>query len=171
MTLFEFIKDESLARKVFGKAEIEIIKKQLLGINLNQSEKNRLSRDIRPKFEFIKRCSVFKEEFNIKKGGEIYKQLAILRDKMLLDKEGKKIKRIFIFGSFAENKMTSESDIDISVEFTKINIKEASLFKKRILAEKKEIFDLSIFNNLPENIKEEVKRNGEIFFKDKRKNN
>ena len=164
MTLYEFIQKEESALKVFGKAEIQIIKKQLSGISLTQSEKNRLSRSIRPKFDFIKKCSVYKEEFEIKKGGEIYKQLEILKEKILLDEIGRKVKRIIVFGSFAENKMSTTSDVDVAIEFYEIDSREASLFKKRILSVKKDIFDISIFNELPKNIQKEVLSNGKIFY-------
>lgn len=167
MTLYEFIKDEPLAKVVFGKKEIEIIKKQLIGIKLKQYERNILSRSIRKKFNFIKKCSVYKEEFEIKKGGEIIKQLEILRDLMLLDKIGKNIKKIYIFGSFVENKMSSNSDVDIAIEFKNIDKKEISKFKKRILEQKKDLFDISIFNNLPTNIQNEIKKNGKVFFENK----
>ncbi|MCF7866502.1 nucleotidyltransferase domain-containing protein [Candidatus Woesearchaeota archaeon] len=167
MTLFEFIKTDKSATKIFGKSEINIIKKQLLGLNLSQSEKNRLSRDIRLKFEFIKKCSVYKEEFKIKKGGEVYKQLELLRDTMLLDGYGKNLKKIYIFGSFVKNQMSFESDVDISVEFSKTNLKDSSFFKKRMMSESNELFDISIFNNLPKKIQDEVKLNGKIFYENK----
>ena len=51
--LISIIKDEKI-RTLFGKRELEIIEKQLLGIKLSNSEKTRLSRDIRKKFEAIK---------------------------------------------------------------------------------------------------------------------
>ena len=54
MSLIQFLKKENNARKIFGKRELKIIEKQLFGLNLTQSEKNRLSRDIRKKLEFIK---------------------------------------------------------------------------------------------------------------------
>ena len=53
MSLLKFLKENENVRKVFGKRELKIIEKQLLGVNLTQSEKNRLSRDIRKKFEFV----------------------------------------------------------------------------------------------------------------------
>jgi predicted nucleotidyltransferase len=167
MTLYEFIKDEPLTNKIFGKGEIEIIKKQLLGLKLKQYEKNILSRSIRKKFNLIKKISVYKEEFDIKKGGEIYKQLEILKEIMLLDEIGKNIKKIYIFGSFIENKMSTNSDVDIAVEFKNIDKKETSKFKKRILEQKNNLFDISIFNNLPINIQKEVKKNGKVFFESK----
>ena len=52
--LLNFLKSNENARKIFGERELKIIEKQLLGVNLTQSEKNRLSRDIRLKFNFIK---------------------------------------------------------------------------------------------------------------------
>src|SRR3989344_5514988 len=95
------------ARLIFGKRELKIIEKQLLGINLTQSEKN-------------------------------------------------KIKKIILYGSFAENKFTFNSDIDLSVEFDKINKEEATLFRKRILANSNEKIDIQIYNFLDEKIKKEV---------------
>src|SRR3989344_2493462 len=56
------------ARLIFGKRELKIIEKQLLGINLTQSEKNRLSRSIRKKFDFIKEANNFSDYFELKKG-------------------------------------------------------------------------------------------------------
>ena len=168
MTLYDFIKKNTkLARKIFGKVEIEIIKKQLRGINLSQSEKNRLSRDIRPKFEFIKKCSVFKDEFDIKKGGDIYKKLDKLKNQILLDDLGRKINNIYLFGSFVENKMSNNSDVDIAVEFDEITLKKASLFKKRFSNKLEGIFDLSVYNNLSESMKKEVKKNGRLYYSNK----
>ncbi|MFP4567559.1 MAG: nucleotidyltransferase domain-containing protein [Candidatus Woesearchaeota archaeon] len=170
MTLFNFIEKEPLATKVFGRAEIEIIKKQLIGIKLSQSEKNRLSRSIRPKFEFIKKCSAYREEFEIKKGGEAQKQLNLFKEKALLDPIGRDIIKIYLFGSFVENKMSHESDVDVAVEFKKISLKEASLFKKRMMMQKPNLIDLSIYNNLPKNIQKQIKNNGKILFEDTRQN-
>ena len=70
MSLINLLKNKD-ARKIFGKRELKIIEKQLQGISLTQSEKNRLSRDIRKKFEFISKVSGFKEEFKLKKGAYI----------------------------------------------------------------------------------------------------
>ncbi len=50
MGMLQFLKKNENTRKIFGVRELKIIEKQLLGINLTQSEKNRLSRDIRKKF-------------------------------------------------------------------------------------------------------------------------
>jgi len=52
---------------------LKIIEKQLWGVSLTQSEKNRLSRDIREKLRFIDKVSRFEDEFGLKKGGEVKK--------------------------------------------------------------------------------------------------
>ena len=57
MNFKNLLKNSKNVRKIFGKKEIEIILKQLEGITLTQSEKNRLSRDIRPKLKVIKELS------------------------------------------------------------------------------------------------------------------
>ena len=54
LRLKNYLKINENARKIFGKKELEIIIKQLEGIHLTQSERNRISRDIKPKLEFIK---------------------------------------------------------------------------------------------------------------------
>lgn len=161
--LMDVIKEKE-AKFVFSKGELKIIEKQLLGINLTQSEKNRLSRSIRPKFEFIKKVSLFKDEFKLKKGGGVLKQADLLKDNFLLDPLGRRIKRIIIFGSFVKKEMFFDSDIDISVEFENITKKEATLFKLRNIVNK---FDISVFNFLPDKIKEEINKDGKIIFPDK----
>lgn len=166
MTFYKHITQntESL-RLLFGKEEINIMKKQLRGVSLTQSEKNRLSQRIRPKLHAIQQCAVFKEEFSLKKGGDILKQLKILEEQMLLDKEGRNIKKIYIFGSFVKKEMTLDSDIDVAVEFQDITLKEASLFKKRILENAQDTFDISVFNTLPSHIQKEVIEHGKIIYK------
>jgi predicted nucleotidyltransferase len=162
MTLLDFIKKSKDALLVFGKKETLIIEKQLKGIKLTQSEKNRLSRSIRPKLDFIKRCSVYKDEFNMKKGGDVFKKLEMLKDEILTGKFGRILKRIYIFGSFVENKMSMDSDVDVAVEFNKITRKDASMFKIAIQSDN--MLHISVFNLLDDNLKEEVKENGRIFY-------
>ena len=70
MGLLKFITESKESRRIFGEKEIKIIEKQLLGVNLTQSEKNRLSRGIRKKLEFIQRIARFEDEFKLKKGLE-----------------------------------------------------------------------------------------------------
>ena len=73
MNLINFLKKNKNVRKIFGERELKIIEKQLLGIRLTQSEKNRLSRDIRKKLDFIKEASNYTEEFELKFRAEIKK--------------------------------------------------------------------------------------------------
>ena len=126
------------ARLIFGKRELKIIEKQLLGINLTQSEKNRLSRSIRKKFDFIKEANNFSDYFELKKGFLTKEAINEAKELILKDILKNKIKKIILYGSFAENKFTFNSDIDLSVEFDKINKEEATLFRKRILANSNE---------------------------------
>jgi hypothetical protein len=42
MEFLQFLKSNENTRKIFGKRELKIIEKQLNGINLTQSERNRL---------------------------------------------------------------------------------------------------------------------------------
>lgn len=167
MDLLNFLKKNSLSRKVFGKRELKIIEKQLRGISLTQSEKNRLSRDIRLKFEFINKCANFEEEFKLKKGA-INKRLVkgavevILEDKL---REG--IEKILLFGSMAENKMTIRSDIDIAVAFKEITLKEATLFRARISGRVDSKIDVQVFNVLPEKIKKEMEKKHKVLYEDK----
>lgn len=163
MTLFKLISNNKDVKLIFGIGEIRIIRKQLLGVKLSQSEKNRLSRSIRPKLKFVRECSLYKDEFQVKKGGESLKQISILKDKILLDKKCNDVVKIFIFGSFVENRMSMDSDVDISVEFNNITEKEASLFKQRMSPP--HLLDLSVFNFLSEKMKKEVICNGKIIFK------
>ena len=61
LMLIEFLKTNRNARRIFGKRELEIMIQQLDGLQLKQSEKNRLSRDIKPKLEFIKEIAEFRD--------------------------------------------------------------------------------------------------------------
>ena len=73
LDFLQFLKKHPETRKVFGKRELKIIEKQLYGVSLTQSEKNRLSRDMRKKCEFIKEAEKFASEFDLKKGEYIKK--------------------------------------------------------------------------------------------------
>ncbi|MEK6920689.1 MAG: nucleotidyltransferase domain-containing protein, partial [Nanoarchaeota archaeon] len=148
MSLLQFLKTNKDTRKIFGKRELKIIEKQLLGINLTQSEKNRLSRDIRKKFNFIKYASRFEGEFELKKAAEIKKKINATKNIILQDPLHFHIKNIKIFGSFVDNTMTFRSDIDIAVTFDEITLKEATLFRKRIFGESPEQIDVQVYNVL-----------------------
>jgi len=157
MNLINILKKDENARKVFGKREIKIIEKQLLGINLTQSEKNRLSRDIRKKLEFIQNISVFSDEFKLKKGMEIKKIIEESKENILEDPLFNRIKKIIVFGSAVKNELTFRSDVDIAVEFDEINTEEAFEFRKRQAREK---VDVQVYNALPDKIRKSIDEEG-----------
>ncbi len=171
MTILDVLKKQE-ARKIFGDVELKIIEKQLWGINLTQSEKNRLSRDVRKKLDFIKDIARYEDEFNLKKSSRInqliQQTLGIILDHPL----SSKIKRIYLFGSATKNQLTFRSDIDIAVEFTKIDLTESTRFRKRISGEVSDKIDIQVFEFLPEKIQKEIKKTGKVIFscenKDKR---
>ena len=164
MDLIQFLKTNKNSRKIFGEREIKIIEKQLNGVNLTQSEKNRLSRDIREKFRFIEEASKFEDEFELKKGAKIKDIIEETKKIILEDELSKKIKNIFLFGSTAERQRSFRSDIDIAIEFDKIDKYEAKLFIRRILRELKESVDVNIYNLLPEKVKKEINDKGRILW-------
>ena len=156
MNIINFLKTHEDARKVFGKKELLIIEKQLLGIRLTQSEKNRLSRDIRRKLKFIADIEPLKRDFKLDRGMEIKRIISLTLKLILNDFSAKKIKRIILFGSAIKNRLTFRSDVDIAVEFKTISLKQATLFRKRILGKAPSRVDLQVFNFLPNKIKNEV---------------
>ncbi len=164
MSLLRFLKENANARRIFGKRELKIIEKQLLGVNLTQSEKNRLSRDIRKKFEFIGEASSFKEEFSIKKGAAIAKMIAEAKESIMNDILFKDIEKIILYGSAAENKLTPQSDIDLAVKFSKINLTEATLFRKRIAGNSNTKVDIQVYNFLPGKVKKEIDAKGKVLY-------
>ena len=164
MGFINLLKEDKNARKIFGKRELKIIEKQLFGVSLTQSEKNRLSRDIRAKFEFIRKASKFEEEFKLKKGAEIKKIIQEAKASILNDELSEKIKEIILYGSAAENELTLRSDIDIAVKFDKINLKEATLFRKRISGRVNKKIDIQVYNHLHIKIKKEVNDKGVILY-------
>lgn len=164
MGLLKFITENKESRRIFGEKEIKIIEKQLLGVNLTQSEKNRLSRDIRKKLEFIEKTARFENEFKLKKGEEIKSTIKDAKEAIKEDTLSNRIKQIKLFGSAVENKLTLRSDIDISVEFNNITIPEATLFRKRILGKVNKRVDLQVYNVLPNNIKKEIDEKGRILY-------
>ena len=165
MNLHRFLKENVGARKIFGRRELRIIEKQLMGVNLTQSEKNRLSRDIRKKFEFINKVSRFENEFELKKGAEIKRIIEETREIILSNTLFKKIQKIILYGSVVENKLTFRSDIDIAVEFDNINLKEATLFKKTISGRVSQRVNVEVYNYLPQKIKKEIDIKGKIIYK------
>lgn len=170
--LKEFLKNNKNARKIFGKKEIDIILKQLDGITLKQSEKNRLSRDIRPKLEFIKEINRFKDEFKLKKNQNTKKIIDRAVGLILKDILADDIKAVLLFGSHAEGIVTKRSDIDICVVFKKdLSLKEATRFRIRVLGELPDKVDVQVFNILPQKIKRDIARNHKVLYKDKEYDN
>jgi|SRR3989344_8866280 len=164
MNLIQLLKINENSRKIFGEREIKIIEKQLNGINLTQSEKNRLSRDIRKKFQFIKEVSKFSEEFDLKKSGSIKSLIEEAKETISEHPLMHKIKEIILFGSVVEDKLTFKSDIDIAIVFDVITKKQAFDFRKNISGKLSDKIDIQVFNFLPRKIKEEIKKKGKIIF-------
>lgn len=154
------------ARRIFGKKELEIIIKQLEGLALKQSESNRLSRDIKPKLEFIKEISKFEDEFKLEKNQNNKRLIEKAIETIINDEIGKGITAILLFGSFADNSFRPNSDIDICVIFKNdLSLKEATEFRKRVLGSLPEKLDVQVFNALPQKIKREIARNHKVLYK------
>ncbi len=163
MTLLKTLTQSEL-RKLFGKRELVIIKKQLLGVPLKNSEKTRLSRDIRKKFEAISLLVPFAKEFELKKGAEIKRQIEKAKGSILETKYFPHIKRIILFGSVAENKPTLLSDIDLAVEFVSLADGEATFFRREVLGQLNDKFDVQVYNQLPAKIKKEIDQKGKVIY-------
>jgi len=165
MGLLELVKHDKEMRRIFGERELKIIEKQLMGVNLSASERTRLSRDIRPKFEIIKKMSSFKQEFDLKKAQEIKFLIEEAKEIILESDYKKSIKKIFLFGSYVDNQLRFESDIDIAVEFFKIELKEASKIKFELQGKVNKKVQINIFNTLPDKIKTEILNKGKVIYK------
>jgi len=165
--LLSFIKENKDLRSIFGVRELKILEKQLLGINLTQSEKNRLSRDIRKKFRVIREISKYAEEFELKKASEIHRIIQNTKEDILSSEYFPKIKKIYLFGSSVKNERTFRSDIDIAVEFINtISLKEATEF--RIKFSDKDETDVQVFNILPEKIQKSILNNHKTLYQNER---
>lgn len=164
MSLLNEIKTNENARRLFGSKELKIIEKQLLGVNLTDSERIRLSRDIRKKFQVIKEFSEFSEEFGLKKSSEINHLVKETKETILESKYFKDIKRIYLFGSATENKLTLTSDIDIAIEFIKIEKKQGTKIRAELAGRVNSKVDIQVFNFLPNKIKKEIEKKGKIIY-------
>ena len=156
MGLLQFLKTHENSRKIFGKRELKIIEKQLWGMQLSQSEKNRLSRDIRKKLNFIKDISQFQEEFSLKYAAEINKLINEAKEVILESKWYKKIRKIYLFGSIISKEHNLSSDIDIAVEFDSIDLKEATEFRIYISGRVNDKIDIQVYNVLPLKIRRSI---------------
>lgn len=165
MNLIQFLKKNENTRKIFGQRELKIIEKQLNGINLTQSEKNRLSRDIRKKFQFMGEISKFKDEFELKKAKIVKDVINEAKEEILEHPLRNKIKKILLFGSVVKNEISIRSDIDIAVEFDKISSREAISFRKRISGKVSNRLDIQVYNHLPAKIKKEINKSHRILYR------
>ena len=164
MSLLYELKNNKNVRRLFGQRELKIIEKHLLGIKLKVSERTRLSRDIRKKFEAIKALAHYSDEFNLKKG-MITKTL--IEDTIEVIKESKyfpRIKEIILFGSIVENEMSFRSDIDIAAKFESIDIKEATEFRIYVSGRANKKIDIQVYNILPKKIRDEIDKKGRILW-------
>ncbi len=168
MNLLKTIDKDKNLRRIFGERELVIIRKQLLGISLTPSETTRLSRDIKKKFEAVKSLAPFLEN-NLKKGEMIKEIINGAMDVIKEDFLFRKIKKIMLFGSTVENKRTFNSDIDIAVEFDKINLKEATKFRIRISGKLPERADIQVFNILPTKIKKSILKKHKVLYEKENK--
>jgi len=148
------------ARKVFGRRELKIVEKQLMGVALTQSEKNRLSRDIRKKLEFIKNAAKYSDEFDLKKGAAVREKIGEAVEAIREDKWFGRVKKIWLFGSSVTGARTLRSDLDLAVEFSEIGKREATEFRARILGKLGKGIDVQVFNVLPSKIKKEILEKG-----------
>ena len=165
MSMKELLTDER-ARKIFGKREIEIAMKQVEGQRLTQSERNRLSRDIRPKLEFIREAAKLEQDFDLKRNMENKRIMGNVVEAILEDELKDNIKAVLLFGSFADNTFTSRSDIDACAVFRKeISLKDATKFRMRISGQVSKKADVQVFNILPQKLKMEIARKHRILYK------
>jgi len=165
MSLLKTLKENPEVRSLFGKQELFIIEKQLQGVKLTPSEKTRLSRDIRKKLKAISLLAPYKDEFNLKHSAEIQE---IIKDTIEIIKDTKhlsQIKRIVLFGSTPQNSRTLLSDIDIAVEFKKIEKNEAAKFRIRVLGQTHKKVDIQVYNFLPDKIKKQIDKYGKTIYR------
>jgi len=165
MDLLGFLKSSDGARKVFGKQELKIIEKQVRGVKMTQSERNRLSRDIRAKLRFIRDASAYSDEFSLKRASKLKKTVAEAVDTIKRDPLAAAIDEIILFGSASKNDITFRSDIDIAVKFKSIDTKESTTFLARILGRVDSGVDVQVYNQLPEEIRKEIDEGGRVLYK------
>ncbi len=162
MGLLHIITKNEHIRKLFGKREIVLIQKQLLGVALTQSEKNRLSRDIRKKLDAVQALAPHSGEFKVTNGAEIHR---IIRESVALISTStyrSRIKRIFLFGSTVDNTRTLVSDIDIAIYFSTITREEAVRFRLDMVKKLDSKVDIQVYNVLPKKIREEIDTKGKV---------
>jgi uncharacterized protein len=139
--------------------------KQIEGRDLKQSERNRLSRDIRPKLDVVRKLSEFKDEFALERNQENKRVIENAIGVVLSDELGEDVKAMLLFGSFVDGSFTARSDIDICVVFDrKLSLKEATEFRVRVSGELPDKVDIQVFGVLPQKVKRSVARNHKVLF-------
>jgi len=164
MNLIDQLKKDKNIRRVFGKRELVIIEKQLLGVSLKASEKTRLSRDIRKKFEAINSLIPFAKDFGLKHGAITKEMINEAKESILTSKYLPKIKKIVLFGSIVERQLMLRSDIDIVIYFIQITKNEAIRFRLDILKKVSDRIDIQVYNVLPDKIKKEINLKGKVLY-------
>lgn len=167
MNFLNAVKKNRSLRKIFGERELKIIEKQLLGVRLKASEKTRLSRDIRKKFEAISILIPFVSDFQLKHGAIVKEAINDTKEVILNSKYFPNIRKVVLFGSVVENQLTLSSDIDISVEFIKITKEEAMRFRLDILKNVDERIQIQVYNFLPQKIRKEIDAKGRVLYERK----
>ncbi len=170
MSLLYVLKKNPVVRRLFGKRELVIIEKQLMGVKLKPSETTRLSRDIRKKLEAVKALAAFSSHFQLKKGSEVKRLVKETIEIMRESRFFPRIKQVFLFGSASDGSMALVSDIDLAVIFGEISENESALFRAEVLGKASDRLDVQVFNTLPEKLKKEITLKGKsVYEKDKRK--
>ena len=167
MSFLGILKKNKDIRRLFGERELKIIEKQLLGVRLKASEKTRLSRDIRKKFDAIEALVPFTKNFQLKHGELIKNMIDESKDIIVKSRYFPKIRKIVLFGSVIQKKLTSFSDIDIAVEFIDINKEESMRFRLDIMKKVDERIEIHVYNSMPNKIKKEIDNKGRIIYERK----
>jgi len=158
LNLLRFLRSNKNVRKIFGEKELRIIEKQLFGHDLTQSEKNRLSRDVRKKFDFIKEASGFDDDvFKLKKGAFIHEIIDEAVKFIKKDVLNERVNKIIMYNSEGESQIT-----DIFVVFSEIQEKEVVDFRRRMLDQVNSRVNIRIYNFLSKKIKESIDEKGKV---------
>ncbi|MDP3742427.1 MAG: hypothetical protein Q8R15_03870 [Candidatus Micrarchaeota archaeon] len=167
MGLLDFLKrEEKASRLIFGKRELQIIRKQLMGESLKQSERNRLSKFIRPKLRFMADCGKYSEEFELKRKATLKTLIKDTKKAILKDKLGRKAIAILLYAPKIEQSSGATS-IHLCAMFKEIKTREAEKFRMRITKRVPEIVSVQVFNTLPIWIRLEIARNYKIVYESK----
>ncbi len=164
MTLLSILKRNPDVRRLFGKRELVIIEKQLQGVRLKPSERTRLSRDIRKKFEAIKDLAAFSGDFRLKTGSEIRRLIGDAKEVLLGSGYGPRIKSIILYGSAVEGSLTLSSDIDLAVVFGGMTVDAATKFRRVVQGLVSERVDVQVYDVLPAKVRKEIDENGRAIY-------